>query len=345
MGIVAFKPTITRKELEGVLDCLLGEKLECSEVARNFEQQLCSLVNVKHALSTSSLTSAYHLAYRALEIAPGDEIVMPSCIDPAPLAAAQLAGASPVIVDTGENSLVPSAQQVKQKINESTKALVMGHLMGFHAGLDDLKDLPVPIVEDISHAIGTEHEDRPVGSSGSLSVCSFAPSMIMTTGNGGAVLTNNPRYYSTMRNLRVGGSGPQVGFDYAMTDFQAAMGLSQIAHLPDFLRRRREIARLYWDALRATPHKTLHPYSDSFAYQSFPVIFDAPSDKVDRYWKKCGIEISKPLAFPLHGCMQMKPADFPNSERLSRKLYALPLYPSLTKKEIEKIAQSLGRFI
>jgi perosamine synthetase len=147
-----------------------------------------------------------------------------------------------------------------------------------------------------------------------------------------------------MKEFR-GINGDGISYDYGMTDFQGAMGISQLFNLIEFIKRRREIAKVYLNALKMTTHKTPYAYSDLFAYQSFPIIFDAPSDKVEKYWRKCGIEIVKPVHKPLHGILNFKSINFPNSERLSKKLYSLPIYPTLTKKEIDKVAKALANFI
>jgi perosamine synthetase len=344
MSIVSCKPTITRKELESVLDCLISEKLESGDIIKSFESQVSELTGLKYALATNSLTSAYHLAFMALDLKPGDEVILPSYFDPAPLNALRLVGAVPVLVDIDENALVPSVGQVREKITPATKALILGHTFGFMVPMGEYRELAVPLIEDISHVIGAEYEDKSAGQDGLITIASFAPSMMITTGNGGIVLTNNSRHFSTMRDSR-SSSGPVPSFDYTMTDFQGAMGLSQLSRLQDFIRRRRDIARVYHDALKNTPHRTIYAFSDGFVYQSFPVQFDASAEKTDKFWKKSGIEVVHPCAVPLHQHLNLRGMDYPNSDRMSKKLYTLPVYPTLSKKEIEKIAKTLAKFI
>jgi len=346
MSIVSSKATITRKELESVLDCLISQKLEAGEAVKNFELQISNIVGIKYALAVNSLVSAYHLAFTAFNIKDTDEVIIPSFFEPAPLSALRLCGGKPVIVDIFDNSFFPSLEQIKEKINPNTKAIVIGHTMGFFAPVEQIKDLGIPILEDISHIIGAEYNEKPAGQDGAITLSSFAPSMIITTGNGAMVMSSNSQYYSTMRDGRGNNNhGTNLNFDYTITDFQGAMGLSQIYRLQDFIKRRRNIARIYHDALKTTPHKTLYAYSESFTYQAFPVIFDAPADRVEKYWKKCGIEIFKPIGVPAHALLNYKPLDYPNSERLAKKIYSLPIYPTLSKKEIEKIASSLAKFL
>ncbi len=344
MKILSSKPTITRKELEGVLDCLIHDELNTGGAVKNFETAVSEMTGIKYPLAVNSLVSAYLLVFKALEITADDEVIVPSFFNGAPLGALSLSGGNPVLVDSDANSVFPSIEQIKERITPRTKAIVAGDTFGFHFDGDELKELNIPVIAEISHSIGTEYNEKPAGSWGTFAVASFAPSMIITTGNGGMVLTNNSRYFSAMRDLR-GYSEETVNLDLTMTDLQGAMGITQIMKLKDFLKRRREIAKKYYEAIRITSHKPLFPFSETFSYQSFPVIFDAPADRVDKYWKKCGIEASRILSSPLHVGAGLKGFDYPNADRLSKKLHSIPLYPTLTKKEIDKISKSLGAFI
>ncbi|HOQ13241.1 MAG: UDP-4-amino-4-deoxy-L-arabinose--oxoglutarate aminotransferase [Spirochaetes bacterium ADurb.Bin218] len=344
MKIVSSKPTITRKELESVLDCMIHDELATGSTVKSFEAMLSEITSIKYSLALNSLVSCYILIFKALEIQEEDEIIIPSFFDHAPVSALTLTGGKPIIIDTEENSIFPSAAKIKERISEKTKAIVLGDIAGFHIDSEEFKDINIPIIADISHSIGTEYNEKPAGSHFTFAVASFAPSMIITTGNGGAIWTNNSRYFSTMRDLR-GNSTDNINFDFTLTDLQAAMGISQILKLKDFIKRRREIALKYYEAIRITTHKPFMPYSETAAYQSFPVIFDAPSDRVEKYWKKNAIEIEKLIARPNHEMLGLKGFDYPNSDRLSKKLYSIPIYPSLSKKEIERITKTLAAFI
>jgi len=344
MKIVSSKPTITRRDLESVLDCMIHDELNTGSPVKTFESALSDITTMKYPLAVNSLVSAYIMIFRALEISAEDEVIIPSFYSTAPLSAMKLAGGKPVIVDSSQSYIFPSMEQIKEKITDKTKAVIFSDSCGFHADIEGLQGINVPVIADISHSIGTELNEKPAGSYAAFAVASFAPSMIITTGNGGMVLTSNSKHFSAMREMR-SGSDETPGFDFTMTDLQGAMGVSQVMKLKDFIRRRREIALKYYEAIRITPHKPVLPYSDSFAFQSFPVLFDSPSDRLEKYWKKNGIEIEKTLPVPLHSVLRLNGFDYPNTDRLSKKLFSLPLYPTLTKKEIDKIAKSLAAFI
>jgi len=343
MKIVSNRPTITRKELEGVLDCLINEELITGSPVKSFESALSELTGQKFCLAVTSLTAAYHLIFKALEIGEGDEVIVPSYSSAASLSALNLTGAKAVLIDCGENSLMPDAAAVKTLVTDKTRAVVVCHIFGCFFPVEDLNGLQLPVIEDISHVIGAEYNDFHPGKSSAFAAASFAPSMIITTGNGGAVFTGNSKHFSSMRDIRSGGDS--LNLEYNMTDFQGAMGLSQLAKLKEFLKRRREIAKKFSDSVRLTPHKMPYPYNEAFAYQSFPVVFDAPAENVQKYWKKNGVEVLRPLEHPLHYYIGAGGSIYPNAERLSKKLYSVPLYPTLTKKEIDMISRLLAGFI
>ncbi len=344
MKIVSSKPTITRKELEAVLDCLINDDLVAGESVKNFESTMAKMIGLKYSVAAASLTAAYHLVFKALEIGDSDEIIMPSYFSHSPLSALSMTGGKAVLVDIEKDSIFPAVDEIKKKISGNTKAIIIGHLFGFHFPVQGLEDLAIPIIEDISHAVGTEIDEVPSGRFGAFTVVSFDPAGIITTGNGGMIFTNNSKNYSIMKDYR-GNSGEHLHFDYSMTDFQGAMGISQLAKLPDLLHRRREIARIYHESMRITPHKTPFQYNDHFAYQAFPVIFNLSNEKIESYWRKNRIEVIRPISHPLHGLMGFNGSDYPNSERLSKKLFSLPLYPTLSRKDVEKISKNLAGFI
>jgi dTDP-4-amino-4,6-dideoxygalactose transaminase len=337
------KPTITRKELEGVLDCLINDELVHGDAVRLFEKALADALAQRFCVCTGSATAAWHLAYTALGVGAGDKVIIPSFFPLAPLNALKLTGAEVLLVDIETDTLLPDPDKLKALIDPSVKAIALGHMTGLTSNLTPFAALGPAIIEDISHAAGTEIEGKPAGSYGAITVMSFTPDNIITTCSGGAVLTSNSRHYAQIRDLRY--SDKAVHFDYSMTDLQGAMGASQLSRLQDFIRRRREIASAYHEHIRLTPHKPLYAFNPDAAYQAFPVFFDAANDAVEKYWKKNSIQVAPPVSCALHTILGAKPMDFPNSDRLSRKLYSLPIYPSLSRREIERIGRNLARFI
>lgn len=193
MKIVASKPTITRKELEGVLDCLIQDAIATGAIVKQFEQALGNLLGMKYALATNSVTAAYHCAFMALGISTGDEIIMPSFFPEAPLKACTMVGATPVLTDIAEGAYHPSPEILQKAITQKTKAIVLGHMFGVPLGFD-LGDSSIPVILDISHAIGMDIAELFVPSP-SLAIASFSPSMMITTEVGAMIFTNNSRHF------------------------------------------------------------------------------------------------------------------------------------------------------
>lgn len=341
MGILSSKPTITRKELEGVLDCMISDRLTGGETLRRFESLLTGLTGIKYTLALSSPTAAYLAAFRSMEIKAGDEIIMPSFFYGAPLNAALTLGAEPKLLDCNEASIFPSIEDILASISEKTGAVVLGDLFGYPMPREELQKIEPPLVMDVSSTLDPEEEmNLPEAA---FLVASFASDMLLTTGYGSMIQTSNSRHYSSIRDLRWSENRPNL--DSIMTDLQAAMGISQLSRLKAFVKRRREIAKIYSDSLKTTEHKTPFVFSDTFTYQAFPIHFDATTERIERYWKKNGVEVLPLLAHPAHQRLGFKGMDYPHSDRLSRKLYGIPIYPTLTKKEIEKISRLLASFL
>jgi len=346
MGIVGSKPTITRKELEGVLDCMIQDELTTGTTVKKLEAHCGQMTGMKFSLATSSHTAAYHLAFKALDILPGDEVIIPSFFNSAPLSALQLCGARPVLVDIDDGAFSPSAEQISELISEHTRGVVLGHLFGFPLDMDLFSQLNIPVIEDISHIFGKDPGEDVSIFKGSILVSSFSPEMMITTGNGGMVFTGNSRYYSQIRDYRNGSPSAAIpGFDYAMTDLQGAMGISQVLKIKNFIKRRKDIAKIYYDALQKTPHQSIYSFNDDFTYQSFPILFDSIPEKIEKFWKKQNIQIFRPVQPALHDYCELRGLDYPRSDRFSKKLFSLPIYPTLTRKEIEKVARALSMFV
>jgi len=132
MKIVSSKPTITRKELESVLECLINDELTSGNTVKAFESAIGEITGIKYSLAVNSPVSAYYLIFRALSIGKEDEVIIPTLFDQAPLSALGLVRGTAVLVDSDENSLAPSIDMIKEKITERTKAIVVGHHFGFH---------------------------------------------------------------------------------------------------------------------------------------------------------------------------------------------------------------------
>jgi dTDP-4-amino-4,6-dideoxygalactose transaminase len=199
----------------------------------------------------------------------------------------------------------------------------------------------VPIIEDCAQALGAEYNKRRVGSLGDLSIFSFYATKMITTGEGGMVLTNNSEYYHRIIETRDYDKKPltPIKYNYKMTDFQAALGLSQLKKLQGFINQRRRIAAQYTSQLSehvlATPTEHAHKTSVYYRY----VVMVDKLDEIQRKVKEKGVICEKPVWRPLH--KDMLNLKCPNSEYAQSHALSIPLYPSLREEEVEHVARTL----
>ena len=211
-----------------------------------FEAKVSRYLGVKAGVAVNSGTSALHLALLALNIGPGDEVMVPSFVCSALLNAVSYTGASARIVDVKADDFNISPVEVKKKLNKKVKAIIVPHMFGYPADLKELLSFGVPVIEDCAQSIGADYRGRKAGSFGVLSICSFYATKVMTTGEGGMVLSNQTKILDRIRDLRQYDHALnfQTRYNYKMTDFQAALGLSQLQRLPEFIKRRKQIAQI-----------------------------------------------------------------------------------------------------
>jgi dTDP-4-amino-4,6-dideoxygalactose transaminase len=270
-----------------------------------------------------------------------DEIIMPSYVCSSPYFAIMQAGAKPKIVDIDSKDLSICARTAKKHLSFKTKAIIAPHMFGNPAELDELLNLGVPIIEDCAQALGAEYNKRRVGSLGDLSIFSFYATKMITTGEGGMVLTNNSEYYHRIIETRDYDKKPltPIKYNYKMTDFQAALGLSQLKKLQGFINQRRRIAAQYTSQLSehvlATPTEHAHKTSVYYRY----VVMVDKLDEIQRKVKEKGVICEKPVWRPLH--KDMLNLKCPNSEYAQSHALSIPLYPSLREEEVEHVARTL----
>jgi len=335
------KPTIGQDDVEAVSKTLTSGCLAQGENVKEFENQIARFIGVKHAAACSSGTAALHLALLSLKVNNKDEIIMPSYVCSSPYLATVHAGAKPKIVDIDSKDLNICARTAKKHIGFKTKAIIAPHMFGNPAELDELLNLGVPIIEDCAQALGAEYNKKRVGSLGDLSVFSFYATKMITTGEGGMVLTNNSEYHHRIIEARDYDKKPltPVKYNYKMTDFQAALGLSQLEKLHGFVSRRRKIARHYAsqlaDYVLETPPEYTHKTTVYYRY----VVMVDKLDVIQREVREKGVICEKPVWRPLH--KDMLNIKCPNSEYAQSHALSIPLYPSLSEEEVEHVARTL----
>lgn len=336
------RPLIDDEDVKAVSDVVASGKISQSEKVREFEAKLASFVGTKYGAATSSGTSAIHLALTGLGVKAGDEIIIPSYVCAGPYMAILHAGAVPKIADLGVSEFNTNAAMIKRRVTFKTKAVIVPHMFGTPAEIEEIVDLGIPVIEDCAQSLGAQCRTRRVGSFGRLCICSFFATKMITTGEGGMVLTNDNEIYDKIVDIREYDKKPlnAVRFNYKMSDISAALGLSQLKKLLRFIERRREIAAIYDE--RFSRHNVIlprtHPSSTSVFYRY--VIMVSKLKSTQRMARKSGVICERPVWKPLHQLLHS--TGFPNSDYIYDHALSVPLYPSLKEEEVEHVAKTLS---
>ena len=351
--IPANLPTLSKKEIEAVLDCLIADQLSQGSITKNFEHNFSSTFDYKHSLAVNSLTAAYHLSFLALDLKAGDHVILSALSSEAACDAARYLSATVHLVDITRDSFHPEQEWILELISKLKKELAPGakicyvadHSLGASLPytLASIKEAGAVLVEDFTSMLGTQHEDGYFGKAGHLSVCGFSQYDLLTVGNGAMIVTNDSQLYKKIRSLRYGGKREPnaLAYDYRLGDFQTAIGLNQIHRLGIALARRKKIARRYLEALRSTKHSTYFKNPELDTYLCFPICMNKDPNEVWHYFRSLQIGVFKVTSTPLHHLLGLAPLQFPNTERLFRRSICVPLYPNLSLASIERICNAV----
>jgi dTDP-4-amino-4,6-dideoxygalactose transaminase len=334
MRIPHSRPSIDEKDISSVNANLESRLIAYGNEVSLFEQEMSSYVGVRGGVATNSGTNALHLALKALNIKPGDEVIIPSYVCNSVLSAVKYTGAKPVLADIESKGYNIDPKSVAEKLSNNTKAVVVPHMFGTPAKLDELLELGISIIEDCAHAIGADYKKRKVGSFGISSICSFYATKVMTTGHGGMVLTDKKEILEKLKDMTTYDAREKydVSYNYEMTDFQAALGRSQLKKLDSFIKRRRDIAKIYDDVFKR--FEQLIPEVDGSIYFRYVLEVDYADDYVEAM-RSHDVHCAKPVFKPLH--QYFDDGNFTNTDRAATKAVSIPIYPSLTDDEIKYV--------
>jgi len=296
-----------------------------------------------HAVAVSSGTSALHLALLALDIGPGDDVIVPSYACATLLHAVHYTGASPVPCDLDPDTLNPTVREIRPLLTRRTRAIVVTHTFGFPADLSAIVSLGVPVIEDCAQALGAEYRGGPVGSFGRIAVCSFYATKVICSGEGGMVWTRSARLAARLRDLNRPDQRPdyKVRYNYKLSDLAAGLALRQVERLDELIERRRTIAARYSRALKPDSLQVQVPLSDSAPiYYRFVIRTRRAGAFIERAVSK-GVRCDRPVFRPLHAYLKLAPKRFPHTEAIWRNGVSIPLYPSLTDAEVKYIVTVL----
>lgn len=362
--IPIFEPSFGRKEREYLTSCIdTGWISSQGRFIGEFEAAFADTAGMPFGVATSSCTTALHLALVALGIAPGDEVICPDLTFIAPANMIALCGATPVLVDVEPDSWALDPNLIEAKIGPKTKALVVVHPFGHSADMDPIMKIcarhGVPVIEDVAEAPGATYRGQTVGSFGVMSCYSFFANKIMTTGEGGIVLTRDRDLDTKLRVLRDHGMSREkryvhvaAGFNYRMTNMQAAVGLGQLERLDDILERRRRQEDHYRRRLSGHSRVRFRPvrdYCQHVHWMTTATLQDIGGrDALLAHLAARGID-ARQMIFPIHEAVPYAatndPDQFPVTMAVSHGSFHLPSGLDLKPETIDMICDEVLEWV
>jgi dTDP-4-amino-4,6-dideoxygalactose transaminase len=342
------RPEVGSEELAAVAAVLETGMLTQGPVVADLEAELARACETRHALAVSSGTAALHVAVLALGLGPGDEVLVPAYTFPATASVVALSGLRPVLVDV--DPVTMNVDPEKIAVTPRTKAIIAVDLFGRPCRIEELPELPV--IEDAAGALAARRRGRPCGSLGAIGCFSFHPRKIVTTGEGGAVTTDDDRLAAAMGQLRNHGwrsladaDMPAPGLNYRLSDILAAVGLPQLRRLDELLAARTRLAANYAERLAHLP-VTL-PSADNgdvHGWQAY-VLQVERRDEVLAALRAEGIEAQiGTFALPLLHAYRDQ-GFFPGAEHAFEHALALPFHTLLTESEQDRVAETLDKLV
>jgi perosamine synthetase len=346
------RPDVGEEELAAVAEVISSGQLTMGAKVAEFEAALAEAVGTAHAAAVSSGTAALHLALLALEIGPGDEVVVPAYTFPATANTVELCGARAVLVDVDADTFVVDPAAVAAAVTSKTRAVMAVHLFGRPVEWEALQTaVPqhVALVEDAAGALGARYRDTPCGSLGVLGCLSFHPRKIVTTGEGGAVTTDEAALDRAVRRWRhhgweTLGEMPAPGFNYRLPDLLCALGTPQLARLEQLLAARERVAGWYTERLEGLLLTPGAAEGDRHGWQAYVVQLERRDEALDGL-RAAGIE-AQIGTWALHRLAPYRDqGEFPGADRAFRQALALPFATTMTEEEIDRVVAVLARFV
>lgn len=349
------RPDVGAAELAAVGEVLASGQLTMGAKVDELERLLAGVVGTADAVAVSSGTAALHLALLALGIGPGDEVVVPAYTFPATANAVELAGARAVLVDVDPRTFLVRVDRVAEAITPRTRAVLAVHLFGRPLPWEDLQTAvpqEVALVEDAAGALGARYRDTPCGALGVMGCFSFHPRKIVTTGEGGAVTTDEAELAASIRRLRhhglaVGGGVvelPAPGLNYRLSDVLCALGIPQLERLEQLLAARERVAGWYEERLGHLVETPVAADGDRHGWQAYVVGLDR-RDEALAGLRSAGIEAQIGTYAVNRFAAYADRGSFPGADAAFARALALPFASTLSEDEVDRVAAALRPFV
>lgn len=369
---------LDEKDVQAVVDVLHSDYLTCGPKITELEQRLCDLTGAKYAVVCSNDTAALHIACMAAGVSAGDEVVTTPITFLASANCALYCGAKPVFADIDEETYNIDPKEIEKALTSRTKAVVAVDYTGQVVDLDTIMETchkqNVVVIEDAAHSIGTLYKGRPVGSVADMTTFSFHPVKTVTAGEGGAILTDNEEYYRKLLLYRSHGMTRDpaqmtkeseggwyyqmidLGYNYRMTDMQAALLLSQLDKFPMFRKRRKEIVARYNEAFSQIPELTVQQELESSDTTRHLYILRIKPEKlsIDRRGFfdamaaeniMCNVHYIPIYLQPFYQQMGYPKGLCPKAEKLYNEMMSLPLYYAMTDQDVEDVITAVQKIV
>jgi len=370
------KATITQEELKAVEEVLKSGWLTTGAKVKEFEENMQQYLGVTKAIGLTSCTGGLHIALAALDIGPGDEVIVPTYTFVASAHVVDWLGAKPVLVDVEKDTFNIDPTAIEKAITSRTKAIMpvhfAGHACDMGAIMQIAKKHKLYVIEDAAHAVGTEYGGQKIGTFGDVTVFSFYVTKTITTAEGGMAVTNNEELGKKLKRFSYFGVDKdafnrysekgtwyyeviELGYKYNMDNIQGAMGVEQLKKVEDFIAKRRELAQHYTKLLKDVP-EVITPTEKTYtrhAYHLYPLLLN--TDRISREQfiaklKEWNLGTSVhfiPLhLFPYyqrkHG---YRKGDFPVAEWIFEREVSLPLYPGMSLQDVEYVVDAIKEIL
>lgn len=376
--LVFGSPKIEQPEIDEVVDCLKSGWIGTGPKVQKFEQMFKEYKGTKYALALHSCTAALHLAMEAIDIKPGDEVIVPAMTFCATANAVIHAGGRPVFVDCERDTMNMDPLDVERKITPRTRAVIPVHFAGRVCNMDALMPIArknnLVVIEDCAHAIESEYHGKKAGTFGDFGCFSFYVTKNIMTGEGGMVVTNNDDLAAKIKVLglhgmskdawkRFGDEGykhyqvVEAGFKYNMMDIQAAMGIHQLPRVDAYWQRRKEIWDRYNEAFKGLPVfiPAAIETNTRHAFHLYTLLIDIDRAKITRDeflngMTKAGIGIgvhytSLTLQPFYQTAFGYKAGDCPNAEWISERTVSIPLTAKLTDEDMDRVIEAVKKVL
>ena len=355
-----YQPSLKGNEKKYVQECLDSTWISSKgKFIKEFEKKFSDYLGIKYSATVSNGTVALHTALLALDIGPGDEVIVPTFTYIASVNAIYYTGATPVFVDSEMNYWQMDTEDVKGKITSKTKAIMAVHLYGQMCDMNGLINIckanNLFLVEDCAEAFGSKYYKNYAGTFGDVSTFSFFGNKTITTGEGGMVCCNSEQLYEKIVKIKGQGlaKGKEyfhdiIGYNYRMTNICAAIGCAQLENAKSIIKKKRQIAEWYNNRLMKLPLSVPKERPDTVnTYWMYTILLNDYSKRDDfrTYLKERGIE-TRPGFHPVHSMPMYFKAEykFPIADKLGQHAVNLPSYPDLCEEDVHTICREIKRF-